>query len=89
MNQKQIYKTVSDFLKNRKYVFTRINKDLQKQQIIFKAENYLNYLAVPDHNSFKNNCKRFANDFIAPLIPSENSKLYNHAKDLYNQLINQ
>lgn len=89
MNQIQLYKSVSKFLANRKYVFTRIKNDPKKQQIIIDAEKHLHFLKVQEPSQFKNICKHFASNYIAPLIPSHNSSMYQHANSLYNQLINQ
>ena len=89
MKNLSLYETVKKFLQNRKYVYTRIVADPKKQQIIIDAENRLHYLKQSKTEAFKIICKRYATDFIAPLIPNEKSKMHHHANDIYNQLINQ
>jgi len=84
----KIFIQIEKFLNARRFVFFYKYSDQKKQQLIINAENILPLLKQGNEERIKYKLKKYANEFIAPLLPSKTSKHFNTYYNLYNQLIN-
>lgn len=84
--KREIILAVKKILKQRMHVFLRTYPDAKKQQLILNAEASLYSLEQAQGESFKITCKRYADFYIAPLIPSPQSKYHDTIKNLHQRL---
>lgn len=85
-NNRQIIADIRKMLNQRKVVFFNKYPDAHKQQLIINANNVLMMLEKQEENIFKNNIKLFADRFILPLIPNQQSRFHENGMKLYNTL---
>lgn len=88
MFKQTIILRISKILANRRVVYFQKYPNSKMQQTIIEAEKTMVMLKKLDDNTFNTNIKIFANKYILPLIPSQNSRYYNIISDTYNTIIN-
>lgn len=84
----KVFIQIEKFLNSRRFVFFNVASNPKKQQIIINAENILPLLKQGSEERIKYKLKKYASEFIAPLLPAKTSKHYQTYNQLYNQLIN-
>jgi len=84
--KKNVVTEIKKFLNNRRVVFFSKYPDAQKQQLIIDAENTISYVSSFSDDRFIQSIKNFNERFIAPLVPSNNSKYYQKAISIYNKI---
>jgi hypothetical protein len=88
MNKQTLLTSIKKILANRRVVYFSKYTDSQKQQLIINAERTMVTLQYSNGPTFVQNVKKFANQYLVPLIPNSNSPMHNTITNTYNQIIN-